>query len=203
MKRIVISLLGLSGLLGGGSAGLYFAHDKFLAAAPPEATSAEAEQAPPRDLRPMPIPLANSQPDASAPHGNPFRQAADRVTSEDRYAARQTAYDAAEETADQPSDAPLAIERDDQAAPAVRGGDPFGLRNQQDRDADAAPDGDPAGEADPAVDAPRELAPADTREAVAPADSDDEPRTLGERPAEPTVDRYGRTAERSRPGPAG
>ncbi len=197
MKRIVISVLALGGLVGGGSAGVYFAHEKFLAAATTGSPSDEPEQVPPpRDMRPMPIPLANATAAETPQRANPFRSAsAERVTAEDRYPARRTAYETSEEAADTAQ----TIERDDDQMPG-QGGDPLGLRDrQQDRYADTArPDeaaaaDEPAREAEPTGDdGPRELSAVEDRDA-AQAEADSEPRTLGETPTEPAVDRFGRS----------
>ena len=191
MKRIVISILSLTGLVGGSSAGLYYAHDKFMAAAP---ETAEPEMAPPpRDLRPTPIPLTTAEENEPAPRSNPFVRPASttRVVAEERYPEKRTAYDAAAAADEQAGDAPQTIDRDDASPPAANSGDPLGLRDRQ-----QAADSEPADE-------PRELAPIETPDDRQASAGEDEPRTLRETPAAQEVDRYGRplpaASERSAP----
>jgi uncharacterized repeat protein (TIGR01451 family) len=190
MKRTLLGVAALTGVVGLGSAGVFYAHDRFASNSPAPSELEQAEVPPPRDLTPQPIPLAQHQEQENvrerAP--NPFH----RPVGPQRVVASQDRNGNYKNQADADGDAPAdEIPRADTAAredemPANRSADPLGLRRQPgSRFAErpvaaemSVPEG--ADESEPAADA---------------EPADDEPRRLPT-PAAPAVDRYGRPMAR-------
>ena len=178
MNRTLLGVASLIGVVGLGSAGVYFGHDALESSVPAPLALEQPADAPPRDLRPTPIPLGGQRESSARP--NPFARpvAAERVApTDDRYSERRRPSN---------GDIPDArdVPSDEGPMRATRSADPFGLRDQS------------APTRYPERPAAAELPDAEPIEDTSgPVGADEEaPRALPAPAASRLVDRYGRPA---------
>jgi uncharacterized repeat protein (TIGR01451 family) len=180
MNRTIVGVSALAGVIGFGSAGVYFGHDTLFPSAPAPQAAQLPDEIAPRDMLPTPIPLGTRnqrEPDGRA---NPFARAAgaERVApADDRYSQRRAAPE---------SDIPDANEAAPDEGPmrATRSADPFGLRDK------SAPGSYP--ERPAAAELPQADDSDQTPDAQV-AEDESEPRALPNAPGSRLVDRYGRS----------
>jgi uncharacterized repeat protein (TIGR01451 family) len=181
MKRTLLGLVLLSGFVGAGSVGVFYARRMLTS---PAATQAESDQAPvasARDMAPTPIPLAGGTQDDRGPAANPFSRSGQPravAISEDRGAYGNNR--GRDPTSNEIPDA------GDGEMPATRSADPFGLRERTAASTSryaAQPAAAELPEAESTDDAPAEQTT---------PDAEAEPRRLLVPVTRPQADRYGR-----------
>ncbi len=188
MKRTLLGVAALLGVVGLGSAGVWYVQHAYTSSAPPQGEPEQGSATSARDLPLTPIPLAAPNQDAASSQSDRVgrsERARRVVVAEDRYtdSRRQRLAD------DEPtaSEIPNAneIPARDEAVPAPQGGDPFGS-HERSAPAPRFAEQPTAAEvpAQEEVDHSPSDAPADTREP--------EPRRLEAPAALAPVDRYGR-----------
>ena len=185
MKRTLLGVAALVGVVGLGSVGVFYAHQVYTSAAQAQDDTAQAPQTLPRDLTPMPIPLNNPSQDDQRAEQDPIVRPGkpQRVAMvEDRYASSQRLETTADPAASEIPDANEIPTRADEM-PATRSADPFGSRQQ--------PAATPRYAEHPTAAEMPEREPVEDPQPD-PTGAEAEPRPLAVPAATGRVDRYGR-----------